>query len=34
MDYGKRLWGARAYDGSVIVHFGEELFERGIFPRG
>lgn len=21
----------RAYDGSVVVHFGEELFERSIF---
>ena len=24
----------RAYDGSVVVHFGEEFFERGIFARG
>jgi hypothetical protein len=23
----------RAYDRSVVVHFGEELFERGIFAR-
>jgi hypothetical protein len=24
----------RAYDGSVVVHFGEEFFERGIFACG
>lgn len=26
--------GRRAYDGGVVVHFGEEFFERGIFSRG
>lgn len=26
--------GGKAYDGSVVVHLGEEVFERSIFSRG